>query len=145
MTAGQGSAQQFYKGKAVCGIASLLDSRGAAQVQDKLYVVGAEPGEDRLSRALPNRFHQLVPQLKAGDFDTIIFDMPSVSQISITPRLAGFMDMVLLVVESEKTDRDIVRQAVSLLSESGAHVGAVLNKTRNYLPSKKHHQFLGTA
>jgi len=66
-----------------------------------------------------------------------------VSQISITPRLAGFMDMVLLVVESEKTDRDIVRQAVSLLSESGAHVGAVLNKTRNYLPSKKHHQFLG--
>ena len=143
MTMGQGSAQQFYKGSAVCGIDQLLDTRSTGQVQTNLYVVGEEPSSDRLSRALPRRFNQLVPKLKASDFDYIIFDMPPVNQISITPRLAGFMDMVLLVVESEKDDRDIVRQAVGLLSASTAHVGAVLNKTRNYLPSKRHHEFLG--
>ena len=145
MTMGQGSAQQFYKGSAVCGIDQLLDTREPAQVQDNLYVVGEEPSSDRLSRALPRRFNQLVPKLKASDFDYIIFDMPSINQISITPRLAGFMDMVLLVIESEHTDRDIVRQAVALLAESRAHVGAVLNKTRNYLPSSSHHEFLGSA
>jgi Mrp family chromosome partitioning ATPase len=87
----------------------------------------------------------LVPKLKASDFDYIIFDMPPVNQISITPRLAGFMDMVLLVVESEQTDREIARQAAELLATSKAHVGVVLNKSRNYLPLKAQHDFLGSA
>jgi succinoglycan biosynthesis transport protein ExoP len=143
MTVSQGSAQQYYKGKAVCGLDELLDTRTTALVQENLYVVGQEPKSDKLSRALPSQFSKLIPQLKASDFDYIIFDMPAVTQISITPRLAGFMDMVLLVVESEHTDRDIARQAVRLLAQSRAHVGAVLNKTRNYLPSKAQHDFLG--
>ena len=143
MTAGQGSAQQFYKGNAVCGLDEILDTKGNAQVEDKLYVVGEEPNSDKLSRALPKRFTQLVPKLKASDFDYIIFDMPPVSQISITPRLAGFMDMVLLVVESEKTDKDLVQKATALLAESKAHVGAVLNKTRDYVPQGLHQDNLG--
>ena len=143
MTAGQGSAQQFYKGNAVCGLDEILDTKGNAQVEDKLYVVGEEPNSDKLSRALPKRFTKLVPKLKASDFDYIIFDMPPVSQISITPRLAGFMDMVLLVVESEKTDKDLVQKATALLAESKAHVGAVLNKTRNYVPQGLHQDNLG--
>ncbi len=97
--------------------------------------MGEEPNSDKLTRALPKRFSQLVPKLKASDFDYIIFDMPPVSQISITPRLAGFMDMVLLVIESEKTHRDTVQRAAALLAQSKAHVGAVLNKTRNYVPA----------
>ena len=135
MTAGQGSAQQFYKGKAVCGIDEILSTRDNAQFNGNLYVVGEEPNSDKLSRALPKRFNQLVPKLKASDFDYIIFDMPPVSQISITPRLAGFMDMVLLVIESEKTHRDVVQRAAAMLAQSKAHVGAVLNKTRNYVPA----------
>jgi len=144
MTLGQGSAQQFYKGT-ICGLDEILDTRETAKIQDNFYVVGEEPNSDKLSRALPNRFNRLVPKLKASDFDYIIFDMPPINQISITPRLAGFMDMVLLVVESEHTDRELVRQAVALLAESRAHVGAVLNKTRNYLPSASHHEFLGSS
>lgn len=134
MTAGQGSAQQFYRGKEICGLDDILSTRDSAQVQDKLYVVAEEPGRDRLSRILPQRFNKLVPKLKASNFDYIIFDMPPVSQISITPRLAGFMDMVLLVIESEKTDRELVQRATALLAQSKAQVGAVLNKSRNYVP-----------
>jgi polysaccharide biosynthesis transport protein len=143
MTVGQGSAQQFFKGKSVCGLEEVLDARGSAQVESNLYVVGEEPNSDKLSRALPKRFSQLVPKLKASDFDYIIFDMPPVSQISITPRLAGFMDMVLLVVESEKTDKDLVQKATALLAESKAHVGAVLNKTKTYVPPRLHQEGLG--
>jgi Mrp family chromosome partitioning ATPase len=71
--------------------------------------------------------------------------MPLVSQISVTPRLAGFMDMVLLVLESEKSDRDIVQRATNLLAESKAHVGVILNKTRSYVPSQLSQELLGDA
>jgi Mrp family chromosome partitioning ATPase len=56
------------------------------------------------------------------------------SQISITPRLARFMDMVMVVVESEKTDRDVVQRAVAMLTETHANVGVVLNKRKHYVP-----------
>jgi uncharacterized protein involved in exopolysaccharide biosynthesis/Mrp family chromosome partitioning ATPase len=144
MTMGQGATKQFHKGKASPKLDEFLDTRETAMVQDKLFVVGEEPNSDKLSRALPSRFSQLVPKLKASDFDYVIFDMPPVNQISITPRLAGFMDMVILVVESEKTDREIARQAAELLSSSKAPVGVVLNKSRNYMPLKAQHDFLGS-
>jgi Mrp family chromosome partitioning ATPase len=64
--------------------------------------------------------------------------MPPVSQISITPRLAGFMDMVLMVIESEKTDREIAALAASLLAQSKTNVGVVLNKTKHYVPKRLH-------
>ncbi len=142
MTPGQAAAQQFYKGKAVCGLDEILETKDNAQVQDNLYVVTEGSTSDQLSRILPTRFNQLVPRLKASDFDYIIFDMPPVSQISITPRLAGFMDMVLLTVESEKSDREVVQRACSLLAKSKAHVGVVLNKTKSYVPSKLNQDIL---
>ena len=95
-----------------------------------------------LPRVLPKRFAALVPRLKASDYDYIIFDMPPVTQTSLTSRLARFMDMVLLVVESEKNDREVVQQANTWLAESGATVGAVLNKTRQYVPKRLHQEFL---
>jgi Mrp family chromosome partitioning ATPase len=145
MTAGQGSAHQFYRGKDVVGLEDILSTRDEAQVQDKLYVVAEEPGREKLSRILPQRFTKLVPKLKASNFDYIIFDMPAVSQISITPRLAGFMDMVLMVIESEKTDRELVQRATSLLAQSNAHVGAVLHKAKNYVPAALHQEYLGNS
>jgi Mrp family chromosome partitioning ATPase len=60
--------------------------------------------------------------------------MPPVSQTSVTARLATYMDMTLLVVESEKTNRDVVKRATALLGESKANVTAILNKTHNYVP-----------
>ena len=62
--------------------------------------------------------------------------MPPVSQISLTPRLARFMDMVLMVVESGKTDRDVVKRATTLLTENKANVSVVLNKARTYVPKR---------
>jgi polysaccharide biosynthesis transport protein len=144
MTVGQGAAQQFVKGKAVCGLDELLNARDQAQVDTNLFVVAEGSKSDRLSRNLPQRFTKLVPQLKSSDFDYVIFDMPPVSQLSITTRLAGFMDMVLLVVESERNDRDIVQQATELLAESKAHVGIVLNKTNSYVPARLNQELLNS-
>jgi uncharacterized protein involved in exopolysaccharide biosynthesis/Mrp family chromosome partitioning ATPase len=137
-----GGTHQFYKGKPQQGLEEALYMSSSAMVQDKLYVVTERSNGDKLPRILPRHFTHLVPKLKASDYDYIIFDMPPISQTSVTPRLAGFMDMVLLVIESEKTDRDIVRQACALLAESKANVCAVLNKTRTYVPPRLHQQSL---
>ncbi|MDE3067229.1 MAG: AAA family ATPase [Verrucomicrobiota bacterium] len=141
-----GAAQQFYKGKAACGMDTALadETKENAMVQENLYVVSGETNlnSDKLPRILPKRFAALVPKLKASDFDYIIFDMPPVTQTSITARLAGFMDMVLLVIESEKSNREVVRRANDWLTESGATVSAVLNKARKYVPERLHREFL---
>ena len=141
LTPGQGSSQYFHRGSASCGLEDLLATRDdQAQVQDRLYVVSEDARGDKLSRMLPQRFAKLLPQLKSGDFDYIIFDMPPVNQISITPRLAGYMDMMLLVVESERDSRENLQQANELLLKSNAAVGTILNKSKNYLPTFLRHE-----
>ena len=136
-----GGAQQFFHGKANCKLddALIREKRDEALVQERLYVVSEGSASDKLSRVLPKRFAALVPQLKASDYDYIIFDMPPVSQTSVTTRLAGFMDTVMLVIESEKTDRDTVQQAHALLTQSKANVTAVLNKTQQHVPGRLIH------
>jgi hypothetical protein len=44
------------------------------------------------------------------------------------------MDIMLMVVESERTDRDVLKGALTLLSEPRPYLGAVLNKQRAYVP-----------
>ena len=144
MNVEQGAAQQFYHGNPGCGLDAALnrETREYALVRENLYVVNGNANSEELPRILPKRFSALVPKLKASEYDYIIFDMPPVSQTSLTSRLARFMDMVLLVVESEKSDREVVQQANTWLAESGATVGAVLNKTRQYIPARLHKEFL---
>jgi succinoglycan biosynthesis transport protein ExoP len=147
MNVEQGAVHQFYKGKPGChlDVAFEKENRGGAKMQDNLYVVGEGSNGsngDKLPRILPKRFNTLLPKFKASDYDYIIFDMPAVTQTSVTPRLAGFMDMVLLVVEAEKTDQEVVRRASALLKESKANVISVLNKARKYVPDRLHQEFL---
>jgi Mrp family chromosome partitioning ATPase len=131
-----GAAHQFHRGDLAHGIDDALEkeTRDSTMVHDNLYVVSEDTKKDRLPSILPRRFKNLVPRLKASDYDYIIFDMPPVSQVSITPRLARFMDMNLLVVEAEKTSKDVVKQASDLLTENQGNVGLVLNKGKTYIP-----------
>jgi len=132
----QGAAHPFHRGKPACGLLDALESetRDPALVQEKLYLASMNDTASKLPNHLPRRFTHLVPKLKMSDYDYIIFDMPAVSQTSITPKLARYMDMVLMVLESEKTNREVVEQATSLLGESNVSVKAVLNKYRPYVP-----------
>ena len=133
-----GAAHHFYKGNLDCGLDDALEieKRSSALVQDHLYVVSESTNGngDKVPRVLPRRFTNLIPRLKASDYDYIIFDMPPINQISVTPRLAHFMDAIFLIVESEKTDRDIVKRATVLLADSKSNICAILNKSRTYVP-----------
>jgi Mrp family chromosome partitioning ATPase len=144
MNSEEGEAHHFYKGKLNMGLDDIFEkekeNRHNALVQENLYVVQEASNREKLPSIMPKRFSHLVTKMKASDYDYIIFDMPPVTQISVTPRLARFMDMVLMVVESEKTDRDVAQRASALLSESRANVGVVMNKNRSYVPKRLHQE-----
>lgn len=139
-----GVAQQFFLGRPCCGLdeALALETRDSALVQENLYVVTAGSPDERFQRILPRLFVSLLPRIRSSDYGYIIFDMPPVTQTSITSRLAGFMDMVLLVIQSEKTHLDAAKQAIGLLAHSKTKIGVVLNKTRKYIPERLHRETL---
>lgn len=143
MTLGQESAQQFYKGQVVGNIDEALESKENTKVSDKFYVVAEGSNGFKLPSILPSRFNNIIPKLKASDFDYIIFDMPPVSPISSTPRLASFMDITMMVVESEETPKELAKQAAELLAESNVQLGAILNKTKNYVPKQLSQDLVG--
>jgi uncharacterized protein involved in exopolysaccharide biosynthesis/Mrp family chromosome partitioning ATPase len=141
MTGTGGSAQSFFKGQPGPALGETLqpDHRDGAKVKENLYLARMdasvkETNNDKLSRALPPGFGHLVPALKASDYDYVIFDMPPVTPTSSTARLASHMDLVLMVVESEKTGQQVATRASTLLRGSRAKVAAVLNKFRQHAP-----------
>ena len=144
----QGAAQQFYKGKPACTLDEALANKAlpaeeaqGALVKANLSAAKEQINGDMLPANLPKKISALMPRLRASEYDYIIFDMPPVNQTSVTARLSGLMDMVLLVIESEKTNQDVVKRVNQLLAASKATVGTVLNKTRNYIPARLHQEF----
>jgi Mrp family chromosome partitioning ATPase len=134
----EGMAHPFHRGKPGCGLSDALEpeARAEAQVERNLFVASMMNGQTpSLSPVVPTRFSQMVPKMKASDYDYIIFDMPPVSAISTTPRLASHMDLVLLVLESEQTGQQLAARANTLMGESRANVAAVLNKFRSHVPA----------
>ncbi len=145
MTLGSESAQQFYQGKNVTNLDQLLLNGPPTEKKNEGKLVVAAEGTNgfKLPKILPNRFNELVPKLKTSEFDYVIFDMPAVSPISVTPRLASFMDAVFLVIESEKASKDVVKRATELLQKTNDNIGAILNKTKSYVPQRLQEEYLG--
>jgi Mrp family chromosome partitioning ATPase len=140
----KGMAHPFYDGKPVVGVSEALDHpRRMREIEDSNLVLATandSPASplSKLPSALPRQFAGLVPRLKASDYDYIIFDLPPVDQTSITARVSSYMDLTLLVLESEKTRIDAAKQVTALLSDLKANVACVLNKTRKYVPAWLH-------
>ena len=139
-----GAAQHFHKGKPDCGLDSALqaETKEKALVRENLYVATESMRSDELPQVLPKRFAGLISKIRSSDYDYIIFDMPPVAETTTTFRAARLMDMMLLVVEAEKTNQDVVRRVIALLAESKANVSVVLNKTQTYVPARLHQEFL---
>jgi len=140
-----GSAHHFQHGRAAGSLEDLISAGPKGNTGENLFLAAEETGDGGAARNLPRRFRGLVPRLKSSAFDYVIFDMPQVSQISVTPRLAAFMDLVLVVVEAERTDRDVARRALALLEASGARAGVVLNRSRRYVPALLHEDHLAAS
>jgi uncharacterized protein involved in exopolysaccharide biosynthesis/Mrp family chromosome partitioning ATPase len=137
-----GAARQFCKGEPGYSLDEVLErAKDRTLVKASLYTTVTQANGDILPANLPKKLSALMPKLKASQYDYIIFDMPPVTPTTATARLSGLMDMVLLVIESEKTNQDVVTGVIKLLAESKATVSTVLNKSRSYIPARLHQEF----
>jgi uncharacterized protein involved in exopolysaccharide biosynthesis/Mrp family chromosome partitioning ATPase len=129
------SVHPFYRGELTCDLSDALqlDKRHNGMVLQNLYVATAG-STDPSSSSLPKQLARVVPRLRVSDYDYIVFDLPPTTPTTMTARLAGMMDLVMVVVESGKDTQEAVRQVERLLSRSKARVSAVLNKVHNPVP-----------
>jgi uncharacterized protein involved in exopolysaccharide biosynthesis/Mrp family chromosome partitioning ATPase len=134
-----GAARAFYGGRPGTTVSNLLDPEsvtGAPPQASESEENNGEENNNKLACALPGKFTHIVPKLRASDYDYIVFDMPAISPMSATPRLGGYMDIVLLVLEAEKTGQQLAARATALMRESRANVAAVVNKYRPHVPAR---------
>jgi len=133
MNVGRPEIHPFFRGTPRCSLTEALVG-DPSPAGENLYLAVATSPETPKAQLIPKRFYDLVPHLKASDFDYIIFDMPSLGQTSGTLPMSRFMDKVLIVVEAEKSNRDVVKRAYAELVALRASVSVILNKTRSFTP-----------
>ena len=126
----------FFKGKPAYPLTAALKPRTEiASASDNLYLatVGSS-STGGLAQIGLKKFFDMLPNMKASDFDYIIFDMPPLHQTSPTWGMAAFMDKLLLVVEAEKNSRDVIKRGYRKLVAERDNVAVVVNKARSYVP-----------
>jgi uncharacterized protein involved in exopolysaccharide biosynthesis/Mrp family chromosome partitioning ATPase len=132
---GPEDVHQFFKGKPAYSLSAALRPRSAiASAADNLYLATVGSPNAGPAQLGLKKFFDMMPNLKASDFDYIIFDMPPLSQTSPTWGMAAFMDKLLLVVEAEKDNRELIKRGYGKLVAERDNVGVVVNKTRSYIP-----------
>jgi succinoglycan biosynthesis transport protein ExoP len=145
----QTRAVAFHRGKAGNAPEMPISSLSGSPSNDSGNAgsAGAPTGvaAEHLPAVVGQNVAGLMPRLRASDYDYVIFDMPPVSQTSVTVRMAGLMDSVLLVLESEKTHLEAVERAHAMLSRTKANVSTVLNKVRSYIPRGLYQEVLADA
>jgi uncharacterized protein involved in exopolysaccharide biosynthesis/Mrp family chromosome partitioning ATPase len=126
----------FFKGKPAYSLnAALKPKEKIASAADNLYLATVGPSASgSLAQIGLKKFFDMMPNLKASDFDYIIFDMPPLDQTSPTWGMAAFMDKLLLVVEAERNNRDLIKRGYRKLVAERDNVAVVVNKTRSYVP-----------
>ncbi|HEY4270926.1 MAG TPA: Wzz/FepE/Etk N-terminal domain-containing protein [Candidatus Udaeobacter sp.] len=126
----------FFKGKPAYPLnKALKPSDSIASAADNLYLatVGS-PNAGGPAQLGLKKFFDMMPNMKASDFDYIIFDMPPLDQTSPTWGMAAFMDKLLLVVEAEKNNREGIKRSYGKLMSERNNVAVVVNKARSYVP-----------
>jgi Mrp family chromosome partitioning ATPase len=124
----------FFKGKPAYPLKAALKDGSIDSAADNLYLATVGPSAAAPAKLGLKKFFDMMPNLKASDFDYIIFDMPPLDQTSPTWGMAAFMDKLLLIIEAEKNNRDLINRGYTKLVAERDNVSVVVNKTRSYVP-----------
>jgi succinoglycan biosynthesis transport protein ExoP len=140
MNGHNGAAHPFFDGRPALSLTKALRLPPAAPSvvpslektpEERVYVARPESNSSMVSAV---GLRRMLPELKASDFDYIVFDMPPIGQTRPTAALAGLMDKVLVVVEAEANARNDVRRGCRDLVEAGADFSMIFNKSKSHGP-----------
>ena len=132
---GPQAVHPFFKGKPAYPLTAALKPRTEiASASENLYLATVGSPNAGPAQLGLKKFFDMMPNLKASDFDYIIFDMPRLAQTSPTWGMAAFMDKLLLVVEAEKNSREMIKRGYGKLVAERNNVSVVVNKARSYVP-----------
>jgi Mrp family chromosome partitioning ATPase len=129
------SAHRLFSAEASpCMMDLLSDGRGnTAVIQPNLFLLSAREVDNKLPvLASSGKIEDLIRHVGTRQYSFVIYDMPQVTETSLTLRMSGSMNGVILVTEAEKTNRDTACHARDLLAQAQAQImGVVLNKQRH--------------
>lgn len=132
---GPGDVHPFFQGKPAYSLAAALKPRGAIDaVADNLYLATVGSAKSGPAQLGLKKFFDLMPNLKASDFDYIIFDMPPLESTSPTWALSPIMDKMLVIVQGDTTNKDVVNRGYNRLVDERDNVSVVFNKAQSYGP-----------
>lgn len=126
----------FFEGRPVCSLSEALRSGEDVEARFKAadrYLFLATP-DSQSKPMIPKQLHGLLPRFRSSDFDYILFDMPRLCATSPTVPMASFMDMNLVVIDSETTTKEQVKQGIDEMIGANAKLSCVLNKSRHVDP-----------
>ncbi len=136
VNASNGEVHPFFEGRPATSLANAIEPKSSlSSAADNLYLATVNQPHAKPAQLGLKKFFAMVPNLKASDFDYIIFDMPPLTQTSPSVGLAALMDKVLLIVEAEMDNRDKVKRGYRELVAARSDISVVLNKTRSYGPN----------
>lgn len=132
MKAGAPEMHSFFDGHETGSLTDVLKAgKNARPAGENLFLAGATTKGQGAGALPPTRFYDLIPTLRACDFDYVIFDMPPLEQSSAPLAMSRFMDKVLLVIEEGRSSRDRLEKMCNEFRSAGADVAAVFNKDRS--------------
>ena len=86
----------FFRGRPAYSLKTALQPAGAIDpAAENLYLATVGSPNAGPAQLGLKKFFDLMPNLKASDFDYVIFDMPPLAQTSPTLGMAGFMDKLV--------------------------------------------------
>ena len=137
---GPDQVHPFFRGKPAYALNTALVANGTEEMMDpaaeNLYLAKVASQTAGPAQLGLKKFFDLMPNMKASDFDYIIFDMPPLDDTSPTWGMAPFMDKMLLVIEAEKSDRDAVKRNYRKLTVERDNLSLIFNKVRSYGPKR---------
>jgi len=132
---GPDQVHPFFRGKPAYPLkAALKPSQPIDPAAENLYLATVGSNNAGPAQLGLKKFFDLMPNLKASDFDYIIFDMPPLHPTSPTWGMSAFLDKVLVVIDADKSTRDTVRRSYRRLVHERENVSLVFNKARSYAP-----------
>lgn len=138
------AVSEFVKGRPAIDFSSVesshvdaigtdLDQSESAVVSKNLHSL-AVTGRNLAGASVVQSFCDLIPKLRAADYDYIIFDLPPLSETSGAIRLASQMERTVFIVEAEKSSKEHLKRVRSLLGETRTQLSAVYNRARDGAP-----------